>query len=374
VVDVERQGEETDEVEPPWKEFWPPISYWLRAATVVIGVVIAVRVLATLQSVLLIVIAALVIALGLQPALEWMEAKGLRRGMAMGLIVLGGLLLMMGAALAIVPTIVSQAVNALERLPGIVAGLEQSSPLLANVFDQFSLVEGGDQNGVLDFAGGLAVGVFNTITLLLLTPYFAIAFPTMKSSAFRLLRRQHREDFVYVVNQATELTSNYIIGNLTISLVAGVVTFAGLSLIGVPYAVALSAWVAVTDLVPAFGALVGAVPVLVVAALTGPQEFALSLLLIVAYQQFENYILAPRVMKRAVDLSPPVVIVALMIGGTLAGIVGALLALPVAALVKILVSEYLVRNRIETVRAENANETSPPRRRFRGPLGSRPLP
>ena len=355
-----------------WEEFWPPISYWSRAATVVIGVVIAVRVLAALQNVLLIVVAAFVIALGLQPALKAMETRGMRRGAAMAVIVLAGLVVMAGAAAAIVPTILSQAASAFERLPEIITDLESRSPMFANLLEQFQLPEGGE-GGFVGLAGSFALGVFNTVTLLLLTPYFAVAFPTMKSGAFRLLRREHREDFVYIINQSTELTSNYILGNLTISLVAGVVTYAGLYIIGVPYPLALAAWVAITDLIPAFGALVGAIPVLLVAALTGPQELVWALILIVAYQQFENYVLAPRVMKRAVDLSPPVVIIALMIGGTLAGIVGALLALPIAALTKILITEFLIRGRIDTVRADAANGAST-RRRFRGRVGARPLP
>ncbi len=176
-----------------------------------------------------------------------------------------------------------------------------------------------------------------------------------------------------MVNQSTELTSNYIVGNLAISLIAGVVTFVGLTLIGVPYAVALAAWVALSDLVPGFGALIGAIPVLIVAATTGTTEFVSALILLVVYQQIENYVLAPRIMNRAVDLSPPIVIVALLVGGTLAGIVGALLALPIAALVKILASEFLVRPRVEAVREDNA-AAQVPKRKHRGRIGTRPLP
>ena len=109
------------------------------------------------------------------------------------------------------------------------------------------------------------------------------------------------------------------------------------------------------------------------AATTGTTEFVSALILLVVYQQIENYVLAPRIMNRAVDLSPPIVIVALLVGGTLAGIVGALLALPIAALIKILASEFLVRPRVETVREENA-AAQLPKRKHRGRIGTRPLP
>jgi predicted PurR-regulated permease PerM len=304
-----------------------------------------------------------------------LERRGMRRGAAMALIVLGGLIVMAGMAAAIIPTIVAQAINAFELLPRLVEELEARSPVLADLVAQVPIPGGGggESGQAIRLAGTVAQGIFNTVTLLLLAPYFAVSFPNLKGWIFRLLRREHREDFVYMVNQSTELTSNYIVGNLAISLIAGVVTFVGLTLIGVPYALALAAWVALTDLVPGFGALIGAVPVLIVAAVTGSSEFVGALVLLAAYQQIENYVLAPRIMNRAVDLSPPIVIVALLVGGTLAGIVGALLALPIAALIKILATEFLVRPRVEAVREENA-QAQTLKRKHRGRIGSRPLP
>jgi predicted PurR-regulated permease PerM len=342
------------------------------------AVVIGVRVLATLQNVLLIIIAAFVISLGMQPMLSNLERRGMRRGTGMAMIVLVGLAVMASLAAAIIPTVVEQAVKALELVPELVADLEDRSPVIADLLAQVPIPGAGEAvagGQALELLGSVAQGIFNTITLLLLVPYFAVSFPAIKSWVFRLLRRDHREDFIYMINQSTELTSNYILGNLSISLIAGVVSFLGFSAIGLPYALALAAWVALTDLIPGFGALIGAVPVLIVAGLTGGQEFLWAFVLLMAYQQIENYVLAPRVMKRAVDLSPPLVIVALLIGGTLAGIVGALLALPVAALIKILASEFLIRRRVETVRDENAAAvTDAPKRKHRGRIGSRPLP
>lgn len=364
------------ESRPDWSALWPPLSYWWRAAVVVLGVVIAVRVLAALQDVLLIMFAAFVVALGMQPALSNLERRGMRRGAGMAVIVLAGLAVMAGLAAAIIPTVVNQAVTAFERLPELVEELERSSPVMADFLAGVPIPGSGDDvegGQAVEILGGVVRGIFNVVTLMLLVPYFAVSFPTTKSKMFRLLRRDHREDFVYVINRATELTSNYIVGNLTISLIAGVVSFVGFIAIGLPYALALAAWVAVTDLIPGFGAIIGSIPVLIVAALTGGPAFVWALLLLVTYQQIENYVIAPRVMKRAVDLSPPVVIVALLIGGTLAGVVGALLALPVAALTKILVSEFGVRRRIETVREENA-VNGPAKRKHRGKVGSLPLP
>lgn len=375
---------EPAEVEPPggegpsaWSEFWPPLSYWLRVTLVVLAVVLAWRAMSVLGNVILIAVAAFVISLGLQPLLAALERRGWRRGAGMTLIVLTGLVVVAGLGIAIVPTVAGQAMTAFESLPELFADLGARWPMLADIIGDVSIPgAGGAVEGeeAIEFFGSFAVGAFNTVTLVLLVPYFAVGFPDLKSWVLRLLKRDQREDFVYIVNQATELTSNYIVGNLTISLIAGVVSYIAFLVIGLPFSLALAAWVAITDMIPAVGALIGAVPVLIVALMVGPSEFIWALIFLIAYQQVENYMLAPRVMKRAVDLRPPVVILAILVGGALAGVVGALLALPVAAMGKVVATEFMIRRRVELVRDENASATGTPRRRHRGKIGSRPLP
>lgn len=126
------------------------------------------------------------------------------------------------------------------------------------------------------------------------------------------------------------------------------------------------------DLIPAIGALIGMIPVIAVASQLGGQKLLFSVVFLLLYQQFENYVIAPRVMKKAVNLNPALVIISLLVGGSLAGLVGALLALPVAALIKVLLTEFFVRDRMEIVRQEPEEPVS--QRRIRGRIGSRPLP
>jgi predicted PurR-regulated permease PerM len=174
-----------------------------------------------------------------------------------------------------------------------------------------------------------------------------------------------------MLGESTDLMANFIIGNLIISVIAGTVAWVGLTLIGVPYALTLAAWVAITDLIPVLGALLGAAGVAVVALTESPEAMVWSVLLLLGYQLFENFVVAPRVMHRAVDLNPATVIIAIMVGGTLAGLVGALLALPLAALVKVVLDEFVVQERVVKVRAETAQEQNS-RSHRNGP--SRPLP
>jgi predicted PurR-regulated permease PerM len=356
-----------------WKQFWPPLSYWSKVALVVLLVVIAIRILAALQNLLLIVVAAFVISLGLQPAIRWMEERGMRRGAAMALLLLVLLAGATAAALAVVPVIIEQAAEALEEIPPYIESLQSRPGVIGDLAARLDLEGGtGFAFDPIAIVGSVVLTLFNIITLLLLTPYFAVAFPGLKSGLFRLTKRANREDFVFVVNRAVDLTSNYIVGNIVISLVAAVISFVAFLIIGLPYPLALAAWVGLMDLIPAIGALIGMIPVVAVASQLGGQELIISVIFLVLYQQFENYVVAPRVMRRAVNLNPAIVIIALLVGGSLAGLVGALLALPVAALAKVLVTEFLIRDRLETVRSEPDEPVR--KRRIRGRIDSRPLP
>ena len=212
--------------------------------------------------------------------------------------------------------------------------------------------------------------LFNVVTILAVTPYLAIRLPQAKVWVARLIRHRHREDFLYVLNESTDLIANYMVGTVVISLMAGVVSFVGFQVIGVRFALVLAAWVAFTDLIPAVGAFIGAAGVAAVTAFQGPGVVIAAVGLLLVYQLVENFVIAPRVMNRAVDLSPVGVIVAILIGGSVAGLFGALLALPIAAMIKIIVFELLVPERIDEIRKDRPAEGIERSKR----RTSRPLP
>ena len=341
----------------------------------------AVAILWTLRSVVLVLIASLVLATGLQPSIKWFEARGLKRGWGLAVVLLAGLLVMGGLAIILVPFIAGQVVDLIDNLPQFVAQLEEGPGFVNRIvefLDLDALLSGGPagEEPAIDpvaVAAGVGGTVFNIVTVLVVTPYFAIEFPALKAWAVRLLRPKHREDFLYVLNSSIDLIANYMVGNLVISVIAGVVSFVGFTLLDVDYALALAAWVAFTDIIPGVGALLGAAGVAAVVAFQGGPQLVAVLILLAVYQQVENYLIAPRVMNRAIDLNPATVIVALLIGGSLAGLVGALLALPIAATIKIILFELVVPGRIESLRAEVAETPRRPGRTRRN-RGARPLP
>ena len=370
-----KEGLQPEEGSEPWRENWPPPSYWIKVGIALIGAVVGLFLLGILRGVLLLVIASFVLAIGFQPAIAWFERRGMRRGLGLALVLMSFLVVLGGLLVLAVPQIVSQAAEMVEQLPAVLERLQSGDGIVARVaglvdVDRITTETTSDPTAALEVVGNLAGFGFNLLTVLLVTPYFAMSMPGIKRWLVRLLRPRHREDFLRLLGESTDLMANFIVGNLVVSVIAGVVTWIGLTAIGVPYALALAAWVAITDLIPVLGALLGAAGVAAVALVEAPETLLWAMLLLLAYQQVENFVIAPRVMNRAVDLSPATVIIALMVGGSLAGLIGALLALPIAALLKIVIDEYFVQERMERVRAEVTADRGSNRagRRRRRPL------
>ncbi len=353
---------------------WPSPRYWFQIAAGIIGIVMSVFLVLRLQGVLLVVVASFVLALGLQPALAWLEKRGLARWQGMALVLLAGAAAAGAVLVALVPVLMAQLDEIIAAVPEVLDDLREGGGPLGTLVDRFdwsAVVDAGGA-GILPMMSGVAGAMFNTVTVLILTPYFAYAFPSIKRFMLRLLRREDRPEFLRMVNESVDKISGYIAGNLTVSVIAAVVSFGVFWLMGIPFPLALALWIGVTDLIPVVGVFLGAAPVVALAAGESTGLMIAAIGFIVVYQQIENYVIGPRVMKHAVDLSPPSVILALMIGGSLAGVLGALLALPVAALVKIVVTDYVIAKRVEDVRNATLNgNRSAARRR---PSQARPLP
>jgi len=341
-------------------ERWPPISYWAKVSAVVVFVVVGFVLLWLLRSVALVMVASLVFAIGLQPSIRWLERRGLGRSWALATILFSGLLALMGLGLVLVPFLIEQVSALMDEFPAFLQRLEGAPGIVGSMTQLIApgtLASGsegqpGTALAALGLVSTLGGTLFNVVTIAAVTPYFAMRLPQLKLWVARLLRHRHREDFLYVLNESTDLIANYIVGNMVISLMAGAVSFIGFQIIGVQFAIVLAAWVALTDLIPAVGAFIGAAGVAAVAAFQGPQILIPAVALLLVYQLVENFVVAPRVMNRAVDLSPVGVIIAILIGGSLAGLFGALLALPIAAMIKIIVFQLLVPERIDEIRRE----------------------
>ena len=339
--------------EPPVVPSFAESTRWFAYLGITaISVIVILFALVRLQGVLLVIAASLVIALGVQPFIRYLMGRGLTRAGAMATLLalgvgIGGAMLAIG-----IPVVATQLSAITERGPAIVDDMRSRSDLmealLANVDITAMLAD-------TESIGGMLGSLVNLVTVGILAPYLAFSLPDMKVRVLRLLRREDRQDFIRLLDDATDRLAGFIAGNLVVSVAAAASSFLALKVIGAPYPAALALWIGVTDLVPVVGVFLGAIPAVAVTLVEAGQSPALAVAgFILVYQQLENYVIAPRVMRRTVDLSPPIVIISLMVGGSLAGMLGALLALPVAALVQLILDEFVIGVRIRKVALESA--------------------
>jgi predicted PurR-regulated permease PerM len=313
--------------------------------------------------VLVLILVSLILALGFQPAVEWLERRGLRRGWAVAWGLLAGALVTGLFLWLVLPGVIEQIAALIDRAPGFLREAEEGSGLVSELARRFDLQARLEDLGrdapetALGLIGSLGSFVLGSLTVLVLTIYFTINMPAMRGWIARLIRPQHRDDFVGILEESTRKVGGYVLGNLVISAIAGVTSFIALLIIGVPFAAALAFIVAITDLIPTIGAVIGAAVAAVVAAFSGLGPLIATVVFFLLYQQVENYLIQPRVMGRTISVSAPVIILAVLIGGSLLGVLGALLAIPTAAIVTVLVRELYLEVRIEAVEEEERRLT-----------------
>lgn len=312
-----------------------------------------VEALAAVRSVLILLLISGFLAVGLNPAVEWLIRRGVQRSRAVGIVLVVVLLGFVGFLFAIVPPIIDQTSQFVKEAPTYLDELQKNATV-RDIDARFRIIRqakefvSSPRLAASTFGGVLGVGkvvfsaVFSAITVLTLTLYFMSSLPNMKSAALRGVPRTRRARVGLITDDILGRVGGYVAGALGIALCAGVSSFVLLMVLGMPYPVALALVVAVTDLLPVIGATIGAVIVSAVAFSQDVRTGVIVAVFYLIYQQVENYVLYPNIMKRSVDVSPAVTIVAVLVGASLLGILGALLAIPLAAAVQLILVEVFV--------------------------------
>ncbi len=301
--------------------------------------------------------AALFIALGLDPVVQWLERKGVPRpgGIAASLLVLVAIVAAFFATL--IPTIVTQTAQLVENGPEYVQSFLDSE-FFRTVDEQFQIRDriAEEANKIFDdsgavggiFGGVLGVGtvilnsLFGTLIVLVLTLYFLASLPSMKKWAYKLAPRSKRRRVEILSETITRSVGNYVIGQACVALLNATAAFIFMSIAGVPFSVLLAFVVALLAFIPLIGALLAACVVTLVALTAGWQTtlgFAIPYL---AYLQFEAYFVSPRIMHKAVSVPGAIAVIAVIAGGSLLGVLGALIAIPTAAAVMLLLKEIFI--------------------------------
>ena len=306
---------------------------------------------------------AIFLAVALAPPVDWLSRRRLPRALAILLVYVLVLLVLVGLGMLLVPPLVDQVeelgryVVALARAPG---GFDQTVEELASRYGLSAYVDtiraqidtlparlAGAARPLLLLTTGIIGSVAAAVSVLLLTFLLLLDGERFAARGLALLPTPQRPRARRVLDQSADAIHGYINGNLFISLVCGVGAFVAMTVVGMPYAVPLALIVALFDLVPLVGSTIGSAVVLLVALLVDPWKALILAVYFVLYQQVENNLLQPLVYGRAVRLPPLVIFLAVLAGGELLGILGALLAIPIAELLRILGAEWLASRRGE---------------------------
>ena len=327
-----------------------PVRTILATIGLVLATLVAIRMVQLLANVIGLLVVAGFFAIVLTPAVDFLERRGMRRSLSTIVVFLVGLGLIAGMLAVFIQPIAREVDNFIDGFPEFVENAREGrgpTGRLVQRFDIDTYIEenqeewqaslrnaGAPALGVLRRVAG---GVFAFLTILVLTFLMVLEGPKMTAAGLAAIGAHHRERIRHVAGDCARAVTGYMAGNLFISVIAGVSTFVFLSLAGVPFAGVLGLWVAFADLIPLVGATLGAIPTVGVAFLSSPGRGIAALIFYIVYQQFENHILQPTIMSRTVAINPLAVLVSVLVGVQLFGVVGALLAIPAAGILQVIV-------------------------------------
>jgi predicted PurR-regulated permease PerM len=307
------------------------------------------------KSVLILLIVSMFIAVGLNPLVEWFMRRGLKRGLSVGVVFLVMILAVTGVGLAIVPVVTDQINSLIKNAPDWL-DLLNNSKTLKDLDSRYHFIQKATDyiqdpalaqrafGGVLGVGKVVANALFSGFTVLILTLYFLASLPTVKRAAYSLVPASRRQRFAILGDQVLGRVGGYVSGQFLVAGCAGVFMFIFLEIVGLrAYALALAIVVMFTAFIPMVGGLIGVVLVALIGFTDGLWTGVACLAYGIIYQQIENYVIAPRIMRRAVNIPGAVTVIAALLGGALLGVVGALLAIPTAAALLLIIREVWVR-------------------------------
>jgi len=343
----------------------------LRGILLIFALVLLGMLLGQLQSVLVQLALAILLAAAANPLVDGLTLSPaarrtrfrIARGLAALLVFLAGLLLLIGGGLIIAVTVgpdlralAVRAPDYVDQAETFVQALIDANPdVAARVSDALPSLQGalggavsllGQASRLVGVATGLVTGLLYLVFALILALYLTIDGDRIRRYVIRFLPFDRQDQALHVTERIGERLGAWARGEALLGLIIGVLTWIGALVLGLPYAGALALVAAVGELVPNLGPIIASVPLVVVGFLSSPTQGVLALAMAVLIQQLENNLIVPRVMSRAVDLHPVAVMLAILSGGELLGIPGALMAVPLVASLSVIVDE-IQRERLE---------------------------
>jgi putative heme transporter len=312
----------------------------------------------TLANVITYIFAAVFLALGLDPLVSSLEKLKLPRPLAVLTVIVGllGFLALMVWALA--PALITQSTNFLATAPDLLQDITKI-PLVVSLDEQLggavgsALANAGvflsDSSNWPSLVGGVVQvgislfnGAFGFLIIVVLTVFFLASLDGFKASLTKLVPASKRERYTKISQQVSTSVGRYVIGQVSVAALNATLAFVAMSIVGLPFALVLAFIVFLLAIIPLVGSVSGAALVVIVALAVNPTSAIVLAVYFLIYLQIEAYVVSPRVMKVAVSVPAPIVVIAALSGGALLGILGALVAIPFAASVIFIVREIFI--------------------------------
>lgn len=337
---------------------WVP-GLLLRIVLVVLATLAMLWLIAQISALLINLVAALFLSFALEPAVAYLANRGWRRSLATAVVFVGAILLAIGFFAIMLPPILRNVQSVADRIPDLVL---QYGPQVEDLIGQELSLDAlserlGDlqqfvtdnlptlTSGVTGVFSGVGRVVVSALTVALFTFFLLADGPKLRKRVFALFPPDRQAEAARMWGIAIEKTGGYVASRLVLATISAIFTFLALLIIGVPDALALGVWVGViSQFIPAVGTYIASVVPIFVAFVDSPIKALWVLIVLVAYQQIENILLAPRVTSRTMSLHPAIGFGAALAGISILGALGALIALPTAAIVQAFVSAYLAEH------------------------------
>ena len=329
-------------------------------ALCVLAVVIFVQVVLVSERVLVWILVSVLLALALNPVVDRVQRLGLRRrGAAVAMVYLLLTAGIAGAGALIIPTLIEQVSDFIKAVPGYVKQLTAGRGPFGFLEEKYQVVErvqdavngngsttlAGGASAALDVTRSVAVFVAGIVTITFLTLFMLLEGSRWVDRTIEMLPASAQPTWRSIADDIYQLVGRYVTGNLLISLIAGSTTAIVLLVLGVPFALALGLLVAILDLIPLAGATLAATVVTLVALSESLTVAIIVFAFFMVYQQVENHLLQPLIYGRTVRLSPLAILISVLIGAEVAGVVGALVAIPAGGTIQILLDHWQARRR-----------------------------
>ena len=339
---------------------------WLPHATLVVSFVVALSaaglvILYEIRSLIYMLFLATFVAIALEPAVQGLVRRGWKRNVATMVVFGVSLILFIGFLVALIPVFATQGALLIENIPKYLEALQELAsrffevdlvdPELTNQFEDLGSIL--QQYGSTVAGGVFAVGntvfgaIFQMVTVALFAYYLVAEGPSWRRTLLAMMPAERQREALKIWEISVDKTGGYVYSRAVLAIVAGLFTFFVLLILGVPSAAALAVWMGVlSQFVPVIGTYVGMILPALAALSISPASALWVVLAMLAYQQLENYFIAPRVTARTMAIHPAVTIGALIAGASLLGGVGAVVALPIAATIQAVISTTVQRHKV----------------------------